>query len=133
MKHSLCLIALLLIACGKEAPAPAPKKAAVPPKQVVPEIKLPPVPQGKLPQMDPAKAKFIAVPSTPKDPEIKKVEEAAAKPAAETKKVEKSAAETKKAATPPVETKKAEAPPAEVKKAAPATEVKAAVPATTGQ
>ena len=27
----------------------------------------PPVPQGKLPQMDPEKAKFIAVPSTPKD------------------------------------------------------------------
>ena len=79
-----CLIALLLVACGKEAPQPEPKaKPAAAPvsapvsyKPVVPEKKLPPVPQGKLPQMDPEKAKFIAVPNTPKDPEVKPVEKA---------------------------------------------------------
>lgn len=78
MKHSLCLIALLLIACGKEAAQPELKKSAASPKQPIPEKKLPPTPQGKLPQMDPEKAKFIAVPSTPKDPEVKKVEPAPA-------------------------------------------------------
>jgi len=100
MNSRLCLIALLLVACGKEAPPPEPKvktTAASTPasfKPVVPEKKLPPVPQGKLPQMDPEKAKFIAVPNTPKDPEVKPVE----KPAPEIKKVDKPAPESKSAA-----------------------------------
>lgn len=53
---------------------------------------MPPVPQGKLPQMDPEKAKFIAVPSTPKEPEMKK----AAKPQDEVKKAAKPATGTTK-------------------------------------
>ncbi len=102
MNHRLCLIALLLVACGKEAPQPAPKVPAatstpVSLKPIVPEKKLPLVPQGKLPQMDPEKAKFIAIPSTPKDPEVKKVEKPADKPATEIKKVEKPVPEVKKA------------------------------------
>lgn len=110
MNHRLCLIAVLLVACGKEAPQPESKaKAAAAAPKPAPEKKLPPVPQGKLPKMDPEKAKFIAVPSTPKDPEIKKSE-----------KVEKPAAETKKAAA-PAATKPAEQPVPEIKKAAPAT------------
>ena len=74
MNSRLCLIALLLVACGKESSQPEPKAKAsaasvpVSHKPVVPEKKLPPVPQGQLPQMDPEKAKFIATPSTPKDP-----------------------------------------------------------------
>jgi hypothetical protein len=99
MKHFLCLIALLLIACGKEAPQPEPQAKAVP--KPIPAKKLPPTPQGKLPKMDPEKAKFIAVPSTAKDPEVKK-------PVLETKKAEPPATEIKKAAPPAVETKKAE-------------------------
>ncbi len=83
MKHLLCLIALLLIACGKEAPQPEAQVKAAP--KPVPAKKLPPTPQGKLPKMDPEKAKFIAVPSTPKDPEVEK-------PAVETKKAEPAAA-----------------------------------------
>lgn len=108
MNHRWCLIALLLVACGKEAPQPEPKAkaAAATPKPAL-EKKLPPVPQGKLPKMDPEKAKFIAVPSTPKDPEIKKSE-----------KVEKPAAETKKAAA-PAAAKSDEQTVPEVKKAAP--------------
>jgi hypothetical protein len=107
MKHALCLIALLLVACGKEEPKPEPKAqaAAVTPKPV-PAKKLLPVPQGKLPRMDPEKAKFIAVPSTPKDPEVKKVE--------------KPATETKKATAPAAAANAAEQPIPEVKKAAPA-------------
>lgn len=71
-----CLVfAVLLIAsCGKEEPKPAaPAEAAKAPQTVAapkppPEKKpLPVAPQGKLPQMDPEKAKFIATPSTPKD------------------------------------------------------------------
>ena len=118
MKHALCLIALLLVACGKEEPKLEPKAqaAAVTPKPV-PAKKLPPVPQGKLPRMDPEKAKFIAVPSTPKDPEVKK---AADKPKVEVKKVEKPATETKKAAVPAAAAKPAEQAVPEVKKAAPA-------------
>ncbi len=105
MKHALCLIALLLVACRKEEPQPEAKaKAAVAvPKPAPVKKELPPVPQGKLPQMDPEKAKFIAVPSTPKDPEV-----------------EKPVIETKKAAVPAVETKPAEQPALEIKKAAPA-------------
>lgn len=79
------IVGLLLVSCGKEEAAPAPKKAAVATKPApapVPEKKMPPVPQGKLPQMDPEKAKFIAVPSTPKDEEVKK----AARPEDEAKK-----------------------------------------------
>jgi len=78
MNPRLCLIALLLVACGKEAPQPelkaktAAASAPASSKPVVAEQKLPPVPQGKLPQMDPEKAKFIAVPSTPKYPEVEK-------------------------------------------------------------
>ena len=100
MNSRLCLIALLLVACGKEAPQLEPTakstaaSASTSNKPIVPEKKLPPVPQGKLPQMDPEKAKFIAVPSTPKDPEVKPVE----KPAPEIKKVDKPAPETKSAA-----------------------------------
>ena len=118
MKHCLCLIALLLVACGKEEPKPEPKAtgAAVTPK-LVPAKKLPPVPQGKLPKMDPEKAKFIAVPSTPKDPEVKKV---ADKPTVEVKKVEKPATEVKKVAAPSAATNADEQPVPEVKKAAPA-------------
>ncbi|MDB6006674.1 MAG: hypothetical protein JWR15_3661 [Prosthecobacter sp.] len=100
MKHCLCLFVLLLVACGKEAPQP---KAAAAPKHPIPEKKLPPTPQGKLPQMDPEKAKFIAVPSTPKDPQVKKVEKPLAKPATETKK----AAAAKPADEPVIEVKKA--------------------------
>ncbi len=104
MKHCLCLFVLLLVACGKEAPQP---KAAATPKQPIPEKKLPPTPQGKLPQMDPKKAKFIAVPSTPKDVDVKKVTE----PTAEVKKAAAPSTPAKPAAEPPVP---------EVKKAAPA-------------
>lgn len=83
LSAGLLLVCLLLGSCGKEQAPPAPeaKKAAAVAKPV-PERKLPEVPQGKLPQMDPDKAKFIAAPSTPKDEEIKK----AAKPADATKK-----------------------------------------------
>lgn len=108
MKNCLCLLALLLVACGKEAPQPelkakAEKTAAAKP---APAKKLPPVPQGKLPKMDPEKAKFIAVPSTPKDPEVKKVEQ----PAIEAKKTAPLADETKAADKPAPEVKKAEVP-----------------------
>ncbi|MHB1077969.1 MAG: hypothetical protein ACYC67_01115 [Prosthecobacter sp.] len=106
MNHRLCLIALLLVACDKEALQPEPKaKAAAATPKPAPEKKLPPVPQGKLPKMDPEKAKFIAVPSTPKDPELKKVE----KPAAETKKASAPAG-TKPAEQAVPEVKKAEVP-----------------------
>ncbi len=121
MKHALCLIALLLVACGKEEPKPEVKaKAAEVTPKPVPAKKLPPVPQGKLPKMDPEKAKFIAVPSTPKDPEVKKVEMAADKLKVEVKKVEKPATETKKAAAPAAATNADEQPVPEVMKATPA-------------
>lgn len=115
MNHRLCLIALLFVACGKEdaPPAPTAKAPVAAAKKTGPEKKLPPVPQGKLPKMDPDKAKFIAIPSTPKDPEVKKQ----AKPAPETKKAAVPATETKKAAA---ATKPASQPTPEVKKAAPA-------------
>ena len=61
------LVALLLASCGKnEEPKPAASKATSEKKAQSP------VPQGKLPQMDSEKAKFIAVPNTPKDAEAKK-------------------------------------------------------------
>lgn len=67
---SIYLLALLLISCGKqEEPKPVAAKPPPPEKKAQP-----PVPQGKLPQMDPEQAKFIAVPSTPKDAEPKKDE-----------------------------------------------------------
>jgi hypothetical protein len=90
MKSSSFSSGLLLVSCGKEETKPQPK-AVVTPKPA-PEKKAPPVPQGKLPVMDPEKAKFIAVPSTPKDPEVKKAE----KPAVEAQKVEQPAGEAKK-------------------------------------
>ena len=77
MKHLVCLAALLLVSCGKEERKPEPKAKAVETPKPAPEKKMPPVPQGKLPKMDPEKAKFIAVPSTPKDPESKKDEKSA--------------------------------------------------------
>lgn len=118
MNHRLCLIALLLVACGKETPQPEPKaKSAVATPKPVPVKELPPVPQGKLPKMDPEKAKFIAVPSTPKDPEVKKSEKSADKPKTEIKTVEKPAAETKMSAIPGA-TKPAEQPAPEIKKPA---------------
>jgi hypothetical protein len=85
MRRLAFLIAFVLPSCGKEEGKPTPKDEAAPKpaaaleKKEKPEIS---VPQGDLPKMDPEKAKFIAVPSTPKDPEIKK----AGKPAAEAKK-----------------------------------------------
>ncbi|HBJ85168.1 MAG TPA: hypothetical protein DDZ88_15110 [Verrucomicrobiales bacterium] len=80
MKSIVFIVGLLLVSCGKEEVKPEPKAVAAKP---APEKKAPPsVPQGKLPVMDPEKAKFIAVPSTPKEPEVKKAE----KPAAEAKK-----------------------------------------------
>ncbi len=74
---SVALAGLLFTSCGKkEAPKPVTAKPA-------PEKKAqPPAPQGKLPVMNPEKAKFIAVPNTPKDPEPRKDE----KPAVETRK-----------------------------------------------
>ncbi|MBN8419300.1 MAG: hypothetical protein J0L73_10315 [Verrucomicrobia bacterium] len=118
MNHRLCLIALFLVACGKEVPQPEPKaKAAAATPKPAPEKKLPPVPQGPLPKMDPQKAKFIAVPSTPKDPEVKKVGNAAEKPKAEIKKAEDPAAETTEAAAPAAAVKAAVPPAPEVKKA----------------
>ncbi|MDP1586437.1 MAG: hypothetical protein Q8M07_01725 [Prosthecobacter sp.] len=90
MKHLVFFVGLLLVSCGKEEVKPQPKAATAP--KPVPEKKMPPVPQGKLPVMDPEKAKFIAVPSTPKDPEVKKAE----KPAAEAPEVEKPEGEAKK-------------------------------------
>ena len=85
MRRLAFLSAFALASCGKEAVKPepksetAPKPAAALEKKEKPEIS---VPQGDLPKMEPEKAKFIAVPSTPKDPEIKK----AGKPAVEAKK-----------------------------------------------
>jgi len=72
MKSIVFILGLLLVSCGKEETKPPQKAASVPPPP--PEKKMPPVPQGKLPVMDPDKAKFIAVPSTPKDPKVKKAE-----------------------------------------------------------
>ncbi len=81
MKLLVLLAGLLLVSCGKEEAKSQPKAVVTP--QPAPEKKaLPPVPQGKLPVMDPEKAKFISVPSTPKDPEVKKAE----KPVAEARK-----------------------------------------------
>lgn len=67
-------LALLLASCGKEesktASAEAKKTAAVAaPKPPAEKKPAPVAPQGKLPQMDPGKARFIAVPNTPKDKE----------------------------------------------------------------
>ena len=79
MKRLALLIVLALASCGKEEAKPepkavtAPKAAAALEKKEKTQIS---VPEGDLPKMDPEKAKFIAVPSTPKDPEVKK----AAKP-----------------------------------------------------
>lgn len=84
MKLTVLIASLLLVSCGKEEAKSGPKAAAAPTAKPTsaPAKKAPPVPQGKLPKMDPEKSKFIAVPNTPKDPEVKK----AGKPAAEAKK-----------------------------------------------
>lgn len=96
MKHLVLLMSLLLVSCGKEEAKLQPKAVvtpqAVPEKKAAPTVPPRPVPQGKLPVMDPEKAKFIAVPSTPKDPEIHKAE----KPAANAHKADRTAAEAKK-------------------------------------
>lgn len=84
------LLGLLLTSCGKEETKPAEtaseaKKAVAAPKPPAPKPPPPEAPQGKLPKMDPEKAKFIAVPSTPEDkvapapaptpaPEVKQVD-----------------------------------------------------------
>jgi|UniRef100_UPI00378377A5 hypothetical protein len=81
MKCLVLLAGLLLVSCGKEEAKPQPQ-AVVTPKPAPEKNAPPPVPQGKLPVMDLEKAKFIAVPNTPKDPEVKKAE----KPAVESKK-----------------------------------------------
>jgi PBP1b-binding outer membrane lipoprotein LpoB len=87
---SIALGGLLLASCRKEeaksqvAPAPA--------KKVEPEKKAPLVPQGELPKMESEKAKFIAVPSTPKDSVPKKE----GKPVEEVKKAAEKAAEVTK-------------------------------------
>lgn len=69
---AVLLPALFLSSCGKDQqnslPRPDQQPKSVENGKPVPEKKAqPPVPQGKLPQMDPEKAKFIAVPSTPKE------------------------------------------------------------------
>ncbi len=91
MKLIVLIASLLLVSCGREEDKSVPKAVAAPTAKPAsaPEKKAPPVPQGKLPKMDPEKSKFIAVPSTPKDPEVKK----AAKPSG---KVERADVPTKK-------------------------------------
>lgn len=98
---SIALAGLLLTSCRKEEAKP--QVAPAPAKKVEPEKKKAPlVPQGELPKMDPDKAKFIAAPSTPKDPESKKDE----KPAVEAKKAEAPVGEIKKADKPATEATK---------------------------
>lgn len=97
----IALVSLLLASCGKEESKP--QIAPAPAKKVEPEKKkVPLVPQGELPKMDPDKAKFIAVPSTPKDPDPKKKE--------------KSAEEDKRTETPAEEIKRADKPATEATK-----------------
>jgi len=67
----------MLASCGKEEPQPTPEARKAAASKPPAEKKPPPeAPQGKLPHMDPEKAKFIAQPSTPKDnaDEVKKAE-----------------------------------------------------------
>ena len=119
MNPRLCLFALLLVACGKEVPSPATKaKVAAVAPQPVPAKPLPPTPQGELPKMDPAKAKFIAVPSTPEDTEVKGGE----KPKGEG--VKGASAASTAVEVKPAKPGAAEVAVPEVKRAAPATEVK---------
>jgi hypothetical protein len=96
MKCLVLLVSLLLVSCGKEEVKPQPQAVvtpqAAPEKKTAPTVPPKPIPQGKLPVMDPEKAKFIAAPNTPKDPEVKKTE----KPAGEAQKVEKPVREAKK-------------------------------------
>lgn len=95
MKHTFITVlaaSLFLVSCGKEEPQSQSNAAVPAPKKATPEKKMPPVPQGELPKMDPEKARFIAVPSTPKDPEPKKDE----KPKEEVKKAGKPEEEAKK-------------------------------------
>lgn len=136
MKPCICLLALILVSCGKEEAQPELKRGGAPPsastssKPAVPEKKLPPVPQGKLPQMAPEKAKFIAVPSTPKDPADKTADKSmadakkTASPAAEVKPAQAPVLEVKKATPPATTAKPNETAAPEVQKEAPAVEVK---------
>jgi hypothetical protein len=88
MKHLIFIACLMLAACGKkEESKPATTAKAVPEKKAQAIV-----PEGKLPRMDPEKAKFIAVPSTPKDPTPKKD----GNPNEEVKKADKLAEEAKK-------------------------------------
>lgn len=88
MKHLIFIACLMLAACGKkEESKPATTAKAVPEKKAQPIV-----PEGKLPHMEQEKAKFIAAPSTPKDPEPKKD----VTPEVEVKRVDKPAEEAKK-------------------------------------
>lgn len=100
---AVLLPALLLSSCDKDqqnSPAKPDQqsKAVENGKPAIDRKALPPVPEGKLPRMDPEKAKFIAVPSTPKDPAPEKV---VVKPVPEEKTVPKHDAEAPKTNTPP--------------------------------
>ncbi|MEZ5386153.1 MAG: hypothetical protein R3F13_11625 [Prosthecobacter sp.] len=80
MNRLALLLILMLASCGKEEVKEQPKAAEAPKKVTNIEKKKeapPPVPQGKLPQMDPEKAKFIAAPNTPKDAEVRKADASA--------------------------------------------------------
>ncbi|WP_395719256.1 hypothetical protein [Prosthecobacter sp.] len=86
----IAFAALLLASCRKDDAKPQAVPTAA--KKAEPEKKVPLIPQGELPKMEPEKAKFIAVPSTPKDSVPKKE----AKPVEEVKKAAEKAAEAKK-------------------------------------
>lgn len=61
-------LVILLAACDKEAPQrPSPNQPSAVAKPTPAKPKALTVPQGKLPKMDPEKAKFIAAPSTPEE------------------------------------------------------------------
>jgi len=68
----IALAAVLLSSCGRKKESNSAAARSEPEKKVAPAPVV--VPQGKLPQMDAEKAKFIAAPSTPKDVGAKKVE-----------------------------------------------------------
>jgi hypothetical protein len=83
MKQSLLALSLLFTVASCEKTEPAKASEPLPTTQTAPvadsptKKELPPAAdtpedlkelQGKLPRMDPEKAKFIAVPSTPPDP-----------------------------------------------------------------
>lgn len=150
----LLLVSLLLAACGKDEavkPAASAPSAATPPPPAVAKKDTPAdlkKLQGELPRMDPEKARFIAVASTPpnpappKSPEVKGLtpqivppvasKSAAAAEAPTSPNTPSPAPEVKKAAPAKAKSETAKTPaqpPVEVKKAAPApaTTVKKAV------